>query len=332
VASRGRKFVLLLVLAVLTAVSTAGWVIYELNRPAGNGPKQEVVIERGASVQAIAAELKELGLIHSAKLFTAYVRFRGLVSQLEAGSYEIPSSLSMLQIIEVLRHGTFDVRLTFIEGWRREEYLEYLLGQLPVDSESFRAEFLAETEDLEGYLFPDTYIVSRDISARGLVSLMTGNFEAKYAEVADAVAAQGLSREEAVILASLIEREARRAEEQAIIAGIFLKRLEIGMPLGACATVQYALGYQLPEVAGGEGSWWRKSITIPDTEIDSPYNTYKHAGLPPGPICNPGLAALRAVASPQASEYLYYLHDADGNIHYAKTLEEHNQNAAKYLH
>lgn len=328
---RWRKLVLFLVLAIVAAAAAAGWIVCELNRPAGSGSKQEIVIERGTSVRAIAAELEELGLIRSANLFVAYVRFKGLAAQLEAGSYEIPPTLSMLQVIEVLRHGTFDVRLTFLEGWRREEYLEYLLERLPVDSESFRTEFIAETDDLEGYLFPDTYVVFQDISAEELVSLMKENFEAKYAEVAEAVAAGSLSREEAVTLASLIEREARQPEEQAVIAGIFLKRLELGMSLGACATVQYALGYQPPEAVGGKGSWWKSSITIPDTEVNSPYNTYKHTGLPPGPICSPGLAALKAAASPQASEYLYYLHDADGGIHYARTLTEHNQNVARYL-
>lgn len=321
-----KRLLFILILLSLAVASAWGWFAYELNLPAGSGPKREVTIESGTSVREVAVVLKEQGLIRSVNLFVAYVRLKGLVSQIEAGHYEIPPSFSMLQVIEILRHGTFDIRLTFLEGWRKEEFLEYALGQLPVDSGNFRIAFLAETEGLEGYLFPDTYLVTQNISAEVLVGLLKENFEEKYGEVAEAVEAQGLTQEEAVILASLIEREARRPEEQAVIAGIFQRRLELGMPLGLCATVQYALGYQEEEQ-----SWWKGTITNDDTDVDSSYNTYQHTGFPPGPICNPGITSLEAVANPQASEYLYYLHDEDGSIHYARTLEEHNQNVVRYL-
>lgn len=322
-----KKTTLALLLLILAAASAFGCFIYEINRPAGSGPKKEITIARGETVRQIAEKLGEEDLIRSSNLFIAYVTLKGLAPQIEAGRYEIPPTLNMLQVIEVLRHGSFDIRLTFLEGWRREEYLEYALKRLPVDSETFTKEFMAETKGLEGYLFPDTYFVAQDISAKELVTILKENFDKKYAQVAEAILRQKLSEREAVTLASLIEREARRSEERAIIAGILLKRLGMGMPLGVCATVQYVLGYQEEEK-----TWWKKVITIDeDTKIDSPYNTYKYVGLPPGPISNPGLAALKAVANPQTSEYLYYLHDKDGNIHYAKTLDEHNQNVVKYL-
>lgn len=323
-----RKKVLLAFLFLLLAVgSAAGCISYELNRPAGSGLKKEITIARGETVRQIAEKLGKEGLIRSGNLFIVYVTLKGLAPQIEAGRYEIPPTLSMFQVIGLLRHGSFDIRLTFLEGWRREEYLEYALTYLPVESESFTKEFLTETEGLEGYLFPDTYFVAQDLSAKELVTTLKENFDKKYAQVAEAIAKQKLTEKQAVILASLIEREARRPEERAIIAGIFLERLELGMPLGVCATVQYALGYQEEEK-----TWWKKVITIDeDTKIDAPYNTYKYVGLPPGPISNPGLAALNAVANPQASEYLYYLHDKEGSIHYAKTLEGHNQNVAQYL-
>jgi len=322
-----RKKVLLAFLFSLLAVgAVAGCISYELNRPAGSGLRKEVVIERGETVRQIATKLGEKGLIRSPILFIAYVTLKGRASQIEAGRYEIPPTLSMREVIEVLRHGSFDVKLTFLEGWRREEYLEYALKRLPVVSESFTKEFMAETKGLEGYLFPDTYFVAQDITAKELVALLKENFEKKYAQVSEAIAEQKLSKNQVVILASIIEREAQQSAERVIIAGILLKRLKLGMPLGVCATVQYTLGYQEEE-----GTWWKKVITDEDTKVDSPYNTYKDVGLPPGPISNPGLAAFEAAANSAPSEYLYYLHDTDGNIHFAKTLEEHNQNVDNYL-
>ena len=322
-----RTKVFILILLILGALSAGVYFVYQLNQPVGEGEKKEIVVESGDSVWEIASKLDEEGLIRSTTTFVLYVRLRNLTTKLQAGRYDIPSSLSVAQITKLLQHGTFDVRLTFLEGWRREEYLEYMLERLPVNNESFTEGFMTGTKELEGYLFPDTYLVSQDVTAKELVALLKENFERRYAEVAEAIAEQKLTKKQAVILASMVERETRQPEEVAIIAGIFLKRLEMGMPLGVCATVQYALGYQEKEE-----TWWKKGITSnEDTKVDSPYNTYKHAGLPLAPICNPGLAALRAVANPQSSEYLYYLHDEDGNIHYAKTLEEHQQNKAKYL-
>lgn len=322
-----RKKVLLAFLFSLLAVgSVAGCISYELNRPAGSGLRKEVVIERGETLRQITTKLSENGLIRSPNLFIVYVTLKGLSSQIEAGRYEIPPSLSLREVIEVLRHGSFDIKLTFLEGWRREEFLEYALKRLPVDSAGFTKEFMAETQGLEGYLFPDTYLVPQDISAEELVVILRDNFEKKYAEVAEAVVTRNISKEQAVILASLVERETKSAEEAAVIAGILLKRLNFGWTLDVDASVQYALGYQEKE-----GTWWKKELTLADLAVGGPYNTRRVQGLPPGPICNPGLMALKAVANPQASEYLYYLHDKDGNVHFAETLEEHNQNVAKYL-
>ena len=329
--SFGRRVILTLLLLLLVLASAGGCVLYEINQPAGSGSKKEVVIEKGETVRQIAVKLGEKGLIRSGNLFIAYVTLKGLAPQIEAGRYEIPPSLSMLQVIEVLRHGSFDIRLTFLEGWRREEYLEYALKYLPVDSESFTTEFMAETKELEGYLFPDTYFVAQNVSAKELVIALKENFERKYAKVAEVITMRNISKKQAVILASLVEREAKGAEEAAVIAGILLKRLNLGWTLDVDASVQYILGYQPPEAAGGEGTWWKKGLTSSDLAVESPYNTRRVQGLPPGPICNSGFVALNAVANPQTSEYLYYLHDKDGNIHYAKTLGEHNQNVVKHL-
>jgi len=321
-----KKVLLAFLFSLLAVGSVAGCISYELNRPAGSGLRKEVVVERGETLRQITTKLSENGLIRSTNLFLVYVTLKGLSSQIEAGRYEIPPTLSMREVIEVLRHGSFDVKLTFLEGWRREEYLEYALKNLQVDSANFTKEFTAETKGLEGYLFPDTYFVAQDINAKELVALLKENFEKKYAEVEEAIKMQNLTQKQAVILASLVERETKNAEEVATIAGILLKRLKFGWTLDVDASIQYALGYQKDE-----GTWWKKDLTSADLAIKSPYNTRRVQGLPPTPICNPGLSALKAAANPASSNYLYYLHDKDGNVHFAETLDEHNQNVVEYL-
>lgn len=323
------KITLLTALLLFLAVGSAGaFFAWEINQPKGTGQKKEIIFEKGASAREIADRLSSAGLINCANCFVAYVKLAGLEDQIQAGSYDIPPTLSIREIAEVLRHGTFDIRLTFLEGWRREEYLDYALSRLPVDSASFSEEFLAATQGGEGYLFPDTYLVPQNITARDLVALLKANFEKKWAPLAAAVGSQNLTQKEAVTLASIVQREAGTAEDAKIIAGIFIKRFKIGDKLDSDVTVQYALGFQ-----ENTGTWWKKSeLTALDLNIDSPYNTRRYQGLPPGPICSPGLTALSAVAYPTSTDYLYFLYDKDGNVHYATTLAEHNANVAKYLH
>ncbi|OGC54567.1 hypothetical protein A2797_01605 [candidate division WWE3 bacterium RIFCSPHIGHO2_01_FULL_48_15] len=321
-----KSIILALVLLLLATASAGGFFAWEINQPKGTGEKKEIIFEEGLSVREIANRLDSEGLIRSADFFVLYVKLSGFESQIQAGRYEIPPSLSIAQIAEVLRHGTFDVRLTFLEGWRKEEFLGYALQRLPVDSAAFSGEFLAATKDLEGYLFPDTYLVAQNISAGDLVDLLKANFDKRYAQLAEKISLRGLTQKEAVILASMIEREAYGSTDSAIIAGILLKRLELGWTLDVDATVQYALGYQ-----ESEGTWWKRDLTSADLNVSSPYNTRRKQGLPPGPIASPGSVALGAVAEPQSTDYLYYLHDQDGIARYAKTLAEHNANVAKYL-
>jgi UPF0755 protein len=211
--------------------------------------------------------------------------------------------------------------VTLIEGWRIEEEAKALAGLLNDNSEKF------VTEAKEGYMFPDTYSFPKNASAEFVVKTLRDNFDKKYTpELQAKIKKQGLTPAEGVILASIVEREARTDEVRTNVAGILLKRLNIGMALNADATVQYALGYQ-----ASEKSWWKKNLTINDLKFDSSYNTYLHAGLPPAPICNPSLSSLQAVANADANTpYLYYFHDSKGNSYYAKTLEEQNQNAAEH--
>ena len=239
-----------------------------------------------------------------------------------------------------------DVTLSFLPGLRLEEMAEYLALVAPhsLDAEEFLAiaqrrrpfdtgnyTFLASLPPeatLEGYLLPGTYNVPPTADAAFLVDLMLQNFERGVTPaMRQAFGTQGLSLREAVILASIVAREAVVEEERPIIASVFLNRLRAGMPLQADPTVQYALGYQ-PD----SGSWWKVPLALEDLEVNHPYNTYVIPGLPPGPIANPGLASLQAVAGPAQTDYLFFVLDCaagNGRHLFSTTFEEHLVNVQK---
>jgi UPF0755 protein len=213
------------------------------------------------------------------------------------------------------------IKITLLEGWRVEEMANKLSAELGVKS----PEFLKLAK--EGYMFPDTYFIEADASASAVVAKMEDNFADKYdGAIQNKIKKMGLTPDEGIILASIVEREARSDSARQMVASILLKRLNIGMGLNSDATIQYALGFQ-----PSEKSWWKSHLTKADLQINSPYNTYIHQGLPPAPISNPSLSAIKAVASADPNTpYLYYYHDSQGVPHYAKNLEEHNLNIANY--
>jgi UPF0755 protein len=214
-----------------------------------------------------------------------------------------------------------DVWVTILEGWRNEEIALKFAQELSLPE----AQFLQYAQ--EGYMFPDTYLIPKEATAAAIVRILKDNFDKKFSQDLEEEAVKNrLTREEVIILASIVEKEASGEEDRGIIAGILLKRLRKSWPLQADATIQYVLGYQ-PE----ERTWWKKNLTNADKKIASPYNTYQNPGLPPGPISNPGLASIKAVIFPQDSDFWYYLHDAEGRVHFAKTIEEHEENIAKYI-
>jgi UPF0755 protein len=215
-------------------------------------------------------------------------------------------------------------RVTLTEGWRNEEMAKKLEEELGPTLD--KTEFLKIVK--EGYMFPDTYFFEKDASASAVAAKLRDNFDLKYnSDLQAKIKKLGLTPSEGVILASIVEREARSDEARKMVASILLKRLNMDMGLNVDAAIQYALGYQ-PQ----EESWWKRHLTKADLQINSIYNTYIHKGLPPTPICNPSLSAFEAVANADPkTPYLYYYHDSEGVPHYAKTLEEHNQNVANYL-
>ena len=315
----------------------------ELNRPAGNDPSLlEFDVQAGQTANLIAANLQAAGLINNETLFVRYVRYYGLDSRLEAGTYQLAATQSIAQIALALTNSVLDeVEIRLTEGWRREQMADYIVQQegLPVSGVDFLtltgpgsvpsnnslAAELPLGASLEGFLFPDTYSLAPDGNAANLVALMLDNFERRVTSQmrADAVAG-GLSLYEVVTLASIVEREAVVAEERPLIASVYLNRLALNMKLEADPTVQYAQGYQAES-----GEWWNLNLTRADyTEVISTYNTYLNAGLPPGPIANPGLSSIEAVIYPAQLNYLFFRAacDGSGRHSFAATFEEHVAN------
>ncbi|MBL7184400.1 MAG: endolytic transglycosylase MltG [Anaerolineae bacterium] len=313
----------------------------DISKPASDDPTPVVfVVEPGDTAGDIALRLKRRGLIIDAELFRQLAQYEKADSKLEAGRYELRANMTMGEIIEALQHGRLEeIAVTVPEGWRAEQIAEMLAEEVGVDDEEFLAlvqgryfdhEFLQgrpPEATLEGFLFPDTYLLPVQPTALGIIERMLANFDHRFtAEMRQAVAEQEMTIYHVVTLASIVEREAVVAEERPVIAGVFLNRLAEGMSLESCPTVQYALGYQ-----EDADQWWKTPVALEEfAQVNSPYNTYLHRGLPPGPICNPGLASIWAVLEPVETDYLYFLAKGDGSHAFAKTFEEHLQNQQKY--
>lgn len=333
-----RKLVIIaIIFATLLFLGSRSYYTFAINlQNSTDETVVDFVIEGGQSVEEIAKSLEREGLIRSAALFRLYTNLSNLSPHLQAGAYQVPKNLSLTKVADLLQHGTFEDKLTFIEGWRREEMAEYISSKFPparragaVQSSKLSAtDFLQESKGFEGRLFPDTYFISKETTARELVETMVENFGKKHSEQSNI---SGLTPPQALIIASIVEREARSADDRPLVAGILIKRFLNGWALQADATIQYALGYQDGESASGKGGWWKKHLTEEDLKVKSPYNTYLNPGLPPTPISNPGLDSLKATFNPTQTDYWYYLSDRDGIMHFAKNNEEHNQNVAKYL-
>jgi len=279
------------------------------------------VIPKGQPLNNIIKELSKQELIRNRIVFYLIVKKLGIEKKIQAGDYRLSPSMDAYQIAKTLTHGTLDIWVTIIEGLRKEEVAQIIAR----DFEIPETEFIKVTK--EGYLFPDTYLIPKDANLQTIIKIFENNF---YKKINDDLKKQlekkGLTIDEALIIASLIEREAKFTGDRALVASVILNRLNNKMKLDIDATIQYALGYQI-----GEKTWWKKNLTRQDLEIDSPYNTYKFEGLPPTPICNPGLSSIKAIIDAPKTDYFFYISDKTGRLHFAKDLAGHNENIKKYL-
>lgn len=312
------------------------WYDGLLTRPAEQkATEQGFTVSAGEGGEGVAARMRQAGLIRDADAFRAYLVYSGLDTSIQAGEYTLSPALTPMQLAERLQDATpAQVRFVILPGWRMEEIAASLpRSGLDITPEQFLAiardprsslDFLPPGASAEGFLFPDQYTLPRAMRGEQLVSLLMDHFTlALTPEMRDGFSKQGLSIYQAVTLASIVQREAVQDDEQPIIASVFLNRIAAGMHLGADPTVQYALGFD-----PGTSSWWKSPLALGDLKIDSPYNTYTNVGLPPGPIANPSLSALQAVAKPATTTYYFFRARCDnsGRHAFAETFDEQLQN------
>ena len=287
--------------------------------PADFSPGSTVVIPHGASAPLIAQTLADEHIIAHPSILRLFLRATGASDRVQAGAYLFTVPENLLTVAYRLVTGAYGlppVRMTFVEGTTVREMAGQVADAFPgISSEDFS---VAAQPD-EGYLFPDTYFFPSSADARSIVAAMRANFTAKILPLSDEVSASGHSLPAVVTMASLIEKEARTSANRRIVAGILYNRLKLGMPLQVDAVFGYIYGRDT------------YSPSYAELSVNSPYNTYTHTGLPPGPIDNPGLDSIEAALNPTQTNYLYYLTDKNGVMHYATTYAQHQSNLRKYL-
>lgn len=319
--------------------------IAELTTPASDDPTLvNFRVAPGELPTEVAADLQNQGLIKNADLFINLVKYLHVGPKIQAGEFVLKRTMTMDDIIEALQHGRAKtVTITIRPGWRAEEIADNLatLGLVNFNKDQFLQLVKNGKYDywfmhdrpkgaptsVEGFLFPETYSVPFDITTDALITLFLDTFNQRVTDkMRQEAASAKMTFYESLTLASMVEREAVVADERPIIASVFLNRLKKKMFLQADSTAQYSLGYQ-----AATNQWWKSPVTIDElTQVDTPYNTYLHAGLPPAPICNPSLATIVAALEPAQTDYLYFFSKGDGTHAFAKTYEEHQQNQQKY--
>ncbi len=339
------RYVWIVVGIVVVSLSAGSWwVLDTVNHPVGSDqPNAQVSISKGAGVRDISSSLAKAHLIRSPQAWTLYVLLTGSRSDIRSGIYTLNPSMTGRQILHELtttNGNDREVKVTILEGSTNKEIaaqleaagvisaMDFLTAAGQTDSRKVLPDvtydFLASkpaSVDLEGFLFPDTYYFFKQSTAAAVLKKFLDNFGTKYSSaMRQSTIDHSRTLFQEVTMASILEAELKTPADRAMAADIFWRRMDAGMGLNADTTVLYALGRS------------SGSLTNADLQVDSPYNTYIHKGLPAGPIGNPGLSAIRAAINPTANDYWYYLTATDGKTIWAKTLDEHNRNKAQYLH
>ena len=309
---RAKKFFLAFLLfpALFSSAFVFGLYYFFLAPPADFPSNSTVAIARGLSLAEAAAELEQERIIKSKAAFVFLARLLGEEKKLKSGDYFFSKPLKATDVLRRLSNGDYGlvpVKITIPEGFDAEDIANIFKGFKNFDRRKFLEK--VSSQKLEGYLFPDTYYFLPNMDEDEIIKIMRENFEKKVGKIDYDV----------LIMASLVEKEVNSSEDRRVVAGILWKRLNAGMPLQVDAVFPY--------IFKGD----KKRILFEDLEIDSPYNTYKYKGLPPTPICNPGLDAINAARHPKDSPYWYYLSGKDGKTHFARTFDEHKLNKERYL-
>jgi len=335
------KYLNLILILFILPLSIYLYFNFAINRPSQNYKEINYNLKEGSSIEEIAKDLKDLGVINSENLFVIYVKIYRLYPNFKSGIYTFPSGSSLKEVCDQLKSGSNGVSITFVEGRRLEEYGILASSKLP----NFNFEkFIEKTRGLEGQLFPDTYFFYNSATEDDVIRVMRNNFENKMEKLrkSENYKKSKLTDNEIYIVASLLEKESYRGEERRVIAGIIIRRLLRGEILGIDASNQYGIASKkacpvvtkktCPDLETAKKiKWWDPNITLTDLQQDSPFNLRRNAGLPPQPISSFGEESLQAVIENKNTPYNFYIHDRQGNIHYGSTLAEHEANISRYL-
>jgi UPF0755 protein len=329
-----KKLLWVLLLVLITAGAAAAVLYMRVHRPyrGFEGSEQFVEIPQGTGSTPIGERLVSAGVIRDAVTFRVALWLSNQGRHLKAGEYRFDRAMTPFEVIDKMARGdVFVVSLTFPEGLTVADmskiFESHGLGTAAAFVQAAHDPSLIHdldpgAKDLEGYLFPETYAVPRRTDAAKLVRTMVARFEKILTpELRQAAAARNLSVRQVVTLASIVEKETAKADERPLVAAVYTTRLRIGMPLQCDPTVIYGLV---------KAHRYDGNIHKDDLSFDSPYNTYRYPGLPPGPIASPGRASIEAAIHPAAADYLYFVSRNDGSHEFARTLEEHNRNVQKY--
>lgn len=317
------------IFVLIIIIITSSFLVYFLNpfRALGGSDKIEIILFDSSASDAAAVKLEKAGFIHSFMAFNIAYKLKGS-PQIEEGGYYLSKNMNNFKIIDKLKNGPDLKSITFSEGLRREQ-----IGEMLKEKFGWSDEMLNEWNNLyitkspeyrEGVYFPDTYLIPIDETPTQVAQRMINNFNDKFAPYSEEFIKKNIKWTTALKIASIIQREAAGPRDMPLIAGVIWNRLNAGQKLDLDATIQYSLGKR-------DEKWW-SIVKGSDIKTDnSDFNTYKNSGLPPHPISNPGISAIKAVLNPAQTDCIFYLHDRSREIHCAKTYEEHLENIEKYL-
>ena len=316
---KSKRFLIIIIGCLLFLFICLFVFSYQLEIPLSKNVEERIfIVEQRQGAEQIAENLRTQGFISNKWVFFYYIWLKGKTKELQAGEYSLTPSMSISEIAKKIINGQVIedwIKVTIPEGWDIRKIQERLIALEVITSDE------ELPRDQEGYLFPDTYYFDKEVRVEGIVKKMRDNFDKKITQdLLKEIERQDKKLYDILIMASILEKEVISDEDRAIVSGIFWNRLKINYPLESCATIAYILGKDK----------WRYSIE--ETRIKSPYNTYLNIGLPPTPINNPGLSAIKAAIYPEYTDYNFFLTDPEtGNTIFSKTLQEHNQNKAKYF-
>ena len=328
------KVILILILTIIFLTLFCSVVYAKMVKSPASKTKTEKQFEviKGEGVRDIAGSLYEEKLLNHPTIFLIYLKKNNLSASLKAGKYTLDTGMNIVDIANILTEGKIrSSKVVIPEGWRAEEIAVYLEKQgigtkanfLEKITKEYDLSFLKDKpkdQTLEGYLFPDTYFITPDTTQTDIIKMMLENFDKKFtAELRGEAVKQGMGIHEVLTLASIVEKESGKKEDKELIVGVLKNRLNLGMPLQSDVTNHYIIGD------------WKKELTAEDLALNSPYNTRIYKGLPPGPICSPGLDSIKAALFHKESDYLYYLSAKDGTTYFSYNQEEHDEKKAKYL-